>query len=621
MKRFIRIALLLLTVITLSFFALTSCKAETPDTDVETEETEKKEETTENEENKEEAPKEENKEENTEKEDNEENTEEKGDTEDEKEPEIVYYTVKFVTETETNIADLKVEAGKTATAPATPEKIGYIFDGWYVENNKWDFTTAVTKDMTLTAKWTECTTHTPDINGNCTVCKNDVYYTVTFVTAKGDAVPAQTVKHGAKVTAPSAIRVGCEVVSAWNAADTAWNFATDIVTSDVTLTASWKLECIFGEWTTTKEATCTEAGEESRTCSTGEHTETREIAGGHIYSEVYNSNATLHWRECIREGCGKKSSAAAHKSDAPATAESAEYCKTCGYMMSEKLHILSNKKVIFIGNSHTYFGGVVKEKTQDVFEQSQRVNDMGYFYQLATANGAVNLNVTNWTFGGHSLKDIFSGDCQANRVCGNGSDHAKYLVDTNYDYVVIQQGSTDGSTVEYWLDHVMDIFKASNPNVKFIFLVQARAHNDNYSWLTKVKDFEKKGLTVVDWGDLVYDVYTGATKVPGATLEYNKNSFVIAKTSTDGYHPNLLAGYIVSLFTYCAITGEEAEGQPYNFYSTTYNVNSFYNNNYKVGTSNFREIFKSAADMKGLQQLVDQYFEAKYYRDENYGVK
>ena len=66
MKRFIRIALLLLTVITLSFFALTSCKAETPDTDVETEETEKKEETTENEENKEEAPEEENKEENKE---------------------------------------------------------------------------------------------------------------------------------------------------------------------------------------------------------------------------------------------------------------------------------------------------------------------------------------------------------------------------------------------------------------------------------------------------------------------------------------------------------------------------------------------------------------------------
>ena len=46
MKRFIRITLLLLTVITLSFFALTSCKAETPDTDEETEETEEKKEET-----------------------------------------------------------------------------------------------------------------------------------------------------------------------------------------------------------------------------------------------------------------------------------------------------------------------------------------------------------------------------------------------------------------------------------------------------------------------------------------------------------------------------------------------------------------------------------------------
>ena len=51
-----------------------------------------------------------------------------------------------------------VEDGGTATEPAAPTATGYTFGGWYTESsctNKYDFSTAVTKDITLYAKWTE----------------------------------------------------------------------------------------------------------------------------------------------------------------------------------------------------------------------------------------------------------------------------------------------------------------------------------------------------------------------------------------------------------------------------------------------------------------------------------
>lgn len=43
----------------------------------------------------------------------------------------------------------------TATEPeTTPARGGYNFDGWYNGNEKWDFSTEVTSDLTLTAKFT-----------------------------------------------------------------------------------------------------------------------------------------------------------------------------------------------------------------------------------------------------------------------------------------------------------------------------------------------------------------------------------------------------------------------------------------------------------------------------------
>ena len=56
----------------------------------------------------------------------------------------------------------------------------------------------------------------------------------------------------------------------------------------------------FGEWTVSKEATCTEAGEETRTCSVCGATETQAIsAKGHTASEKW---VTTKKATCTEKG-------------------------------------------------------------------------------------------------------------------------------------------------------------------------------------------------------------------------------------------------------------------------------------------------------------------------------
>ena len=74
-----------------------------------------------------------------------------------------------------------VQAGEKAIEPDVPSRQGYQFTDWYLDDTKYDFNTAVTKDMTLTAKWTVCdhSGHTgakPTCTTSviCTVCKGTI---------------------------------------------------------------------------------------------------------------------------------------------------------------------------------------------------------------------------------------------------------------------------------------------------------------------------------------------------------------------------------------------------------------------------------------------------------------
>ena len=280
---------------------------------------------------------------------------------------------------------------------------------------------------------------------------------------------------------------------------------------------------------------------------------------------------------------------------------------------------LQGKKVLVIGNSHTYFGKLVIEKTQSILTQKERSNDEGYFYQLCKANG-VDVSVTNWAFGNHDFTDLFE-NCTADRGCDNVK-HLDYLTDRNFDYVIMQQGVAAQAEEEFLekCQMVMDIFKEANPDVKFVFLVQRRLYENQYQWRGAIKKLPEMGVMVADWGAIVDDVITGKTVVPGATVEFDQNSFIIRKSESDGYHPNMLAGYITALMAYCVITGEQAVGQPYEFatdktISSKFNTAIFKSNyyKYKSAKTNFDVVLKSEADIRGIQALVDQYIEEKNY--------
>jgi len=53
------------------------------------------------------------------------------------------------------IKQQSVEEGKTATKPENPTREGYIFGGWYLNDNEYNFSTKITKNITLKAKWNE----------------------------------------------------------------------------------------------------------------------------------------------------------------------------------------------------------------------------------------------------------------------------------------------------------------------------------------------------------------------------------------------------------------------------------------------------------------------------------
>ena len=288
-------------------------------------------------------------------------------------------------------------------------------------------------------------------------------------------------------------------------------------------------------------------------------------------------------------------------------------------------HPLDGKKFIFIGNSYTYYGKCVLSKPVTNYSQSERSNDQGYFYQIAKENGA-DINVTNWTFGNHCLEDTFGGVCEANRAC-DGHDHAADIKDRYYDYVMFQESSLRIDGFLESVDTIVKFFREANPNVKFYCLVPVRL----YEWqstsaecryvLENLKTVEDMGVTVVNWGKLVYDVYTGAEKVPGSELSYNRHSFIISQSASDGHHQNMLAGYITALMTWCAVTGDSAVGQEYRFtgdptVNPAFDFEAYRKSYYSYGNvkTNFDQALQSKIEVTGFQKLINKYLADRGYR-------
>ena len=65
------------------------------------------------------------------------------------------FTVTFDSAGGSAVKSQTVTEGQTVAKPNDPTREGYKFDGWYLNDGKWDFGTPVTNNITLTAHWTE----------------------------------------------------------------------------------------------------------------------------------------------------------------------------------------------------------------------------------------------------------------------------------------------------------------------------------------------------------------------------------------------------------------------------------------------------------------------------------
>ena len=116
----------------------------------------------------------------------------------------------------------EVEYGQKLTKPADPAKEStestvFTFDGWYNGEEKWDFENdTVSTDLTLVARYTEGVRK----------------YSVTV-----DGI-AKEYEYGAKVDKPQA-KAGCLIVA--KNGETEWNFDTDVVKGELTLTVENRL--------------------------------------------------------------------------------------------------------------------------------------------------------------------------------------------------------------------------------------------------------------------------------------------------------------------------------------------------------------------------------------------
>ena len=104
-----------------------------------------------------------------------------------------------------------------------PTKENYTFAGWYNGNEKFDFTTVPTGDVTLTAKWTA----------------NDYY--VSFVTEHGDPPTSQNVKYNGTANDPGKLSEDGYTFIGWytdDTYDTEFDF-TQPITGNTTVYAKW----------------------------------------------------------------------------------------------------------------------------------------------------------------------------------------------------------------------------------------------------------------------------------------------------------------------------------------------------------------------------------------------
>ena len=259
------------------------------------------------------------------------------------------------------------------------------------------------------------------------------------------------------------------------------------------------------------------------------------------------------------------------------------------------------KKIIFIGNSFTFFGKCVNVKTFD------KVDD-GYFYKLAQSFGE-DVTVTNFTWGGASF--WHKGDGFASRMLYEKLKelHPAYYnnpqglpLDSFYvqDIAVLQQS---GDRIKETYEDARLIMELFPPETVFGFYITTydAFHNFEPSFEAAQKIRDEHNGAYIPLGHMVDSLIKGEALLKDSLLEYTKNSFIVCREN-DKFHPNTLTGYLTALCVYSAFTQKEVFSADHSFV-TEMNREEFYS----LGDTNHPEIIASDREMLALKHLVYEY--------------
>ncbi len=335
-----------------------------------------------------------------------------------------------------------------------------------------------------------------------------------------------------------------------------------------------------------KAPTCTEPGYFERKCSCGDVQREDTSAKGHSYK----SWTTLTAPACNADG--KRSSV----------------CAECGETTEEVIPAgeisLDGKKIMFAGNSLTYYGEVV------INSNGSPTASKGVFQKVAEFFGD-KVTVTNFTYGSAGFTDGRD-KASSDGIPASYKDYGLYQLmlelhpnhynnkdgkemDSFYDqdFVIFQQR---GASISSSYDQVKQIAALFPESTQFAVIITHYDTKNSSTTGAALKKTLSDGWTVIPAGDLITDLWDG--KISGMEFKYTKTDFVITK---DDVHPNYLTGYIKALMTYCALTGRSAEGADYSFVNRSL---SYYSG---AAETQFEDVLASPEEMLRIQGLIDDY--------------
>ena len=125
------------------------------------------------------------------------------------------FKVSFDSDGGSVVAEQIVDEGSLATEPDAPVKTGYTFAGWILDGAAYDFTAAVTADITLKAAWTANTDTAYTVEHYQQNLANDEYTLVAEDTEnKTGATAAQTAATAKEYTGFTAKAIGQAAIAA-----------------------------------------------------------------------------------------------------------------------------------------------------------------------------------------------------------------------------------------------------------------------------------------------------------------------------------------------------------------------------------------------------------------------